>query len=163
MTAPAPARTTRRRSPMMRFFVIALLCLLAPIFVFGATVAVTVAATGVATVRVSEPGPDGVDLWIPVPAVLFDLAIAAAPQFMPEYELEDARREVGPYLPMLRELADAIENLPSATLVEVETGRESVRISKEGRNFEIRVDSDDANVRVTVPARLFGRSLDIFG
>lgn len=154
------ARTSRkRRSPLMRFLVIALILLMTPIFALGATVA----ATGVATVKISEAGPDGVNLWIPVPALLFDVAVAAAPRFMPEHELEDARREVEPYLPMLRDLADAIEDMPSATFVEVESGGERVRVAKEGRNFEIHVDSRDADIRVTVPARLFGRSLDIFG
>lgn len=143
----------------MRFLAIALICLMTPIFVFGATVA----ATGVATVRVAESGPDGVNLWIPVPALLFDVAVSAAPRFMPEHELDQARREVEPYLPMLRELADAIEDMPSATLVQVESRNEQVRIVKDGRNFQIHVESDDADVRVTVPARLFGRSLDIFG
>ena len=153
------ARSPRKHSPLMRFLVIALILLVTPIFALGATVA----ATGVATVEVSEAGPDGVNLWIPVPVVLFDVAVAAVPRFLPQHELDDARREVQPYLPMLRDLADAIEDMPSATFVEVESGREHVRIAKEGRNFEIRVESPDANVRVTVPARLFGRSLDIFG
>ena len=143
----------------MRFFVIGLILLMAPIIALGATVA----ATGVATVRVAESGPDGVDLWIPVPALLFDVAVATVPRLMPEYELEQARREIEPYLPMLRDLAEVVEDLPSATLVQVESRRERVRIAKEGRNFEILVESDDADVRVTVPARLFGRTLDIFG
>lgn len=153
------AQTSRRRSPLMRFLVIALILLMTPIFALGATVA----ATGVATVQISEAGPDGVNLWIPVPALLFDVAVAAVPRFLPEHELDDARREVAPYLPMLRDLADAIEDMPSATFVEVESGSEHVRIMKEGRNFKIHVESPDANVRVTVPARLFGRSLDILG
>lgn len=147
-----------RRSPIFRFFVIAMVLLMSPIFVLGATVA----ATGVATVRISEAGPDGTNLWIPVPALLMDVAVATVPRLIPGHELDDARREIGPYLPMLRELTDAIEDLPSATLVEVQSRYEHVRVAKMGRNFEVTVEGPDGNVRVSVPARLAGRALDIF-
>lgn len=157
--ASRPAHPDRRRSPIFRFFVIAMIFLLSPIFVLGATVV----ATGVATVQVSEAGPDGMNLWIPVPALLMDVAVAALPRLMPAHEMDDVRREIGPYLPMLREFTDAIEDLPSATLVEVESRHEHVRVAKRGRNFEVTVHGPDGDVRVSVPARLAGRALDIFG
>ena len=90
MTQAAPAQP-RRKSRFARFVTFALLLLFMPIFAFGATVA----ATGTITVSVQEAGPDGVNLWIPVPALMADLAIFAAPMIMPDDALEglEARHE----------------------------------------------------------------------
>lgn len=159
MTQTEPRPQSRpRKSRFKRFVAIALLLLFTPIFVFGATVA----ATGTVTVSVQEK--DGVNLWIPVPALLFDLAVFAAPRLMPEDALAEARRELAPYHETLSALAAEIEKIPSGSvLVEVKGGDEHVRISKEWRSFDIVVDSEDADVRVSIPARLLSRSLDLFG
>ena len=152
-TAPKP----RRR--LNRFIAFALLCCFTPIFVFGATVA----ATGTVQVMVDERDPDGANLWIPVPAILFDLALFAAPRVIPPGELAEAREEIAPYLPALRQLAEAIEDMPNATLVEVESPGEHVKISKRWGTFHIEVHDQDADVSVQIPARLFSSALGIFG
>lgn len=158
MTHPAPAQP-RPKSRFTRFVTIALLLLFMPIFAFGATVA----ATGTITVSVQESGPDGVNLWIPVPALVADLALFAAPMLIPDEALEEARRELAPYQDQIEALAEAIEDVPAGSvLVDVRDGNEHVRISKDWRNFEISVESPDANVNVSIPARLLSRSLDIF-
>ena len=166
--SPSPAvqaihgrpRKPPRRSRLSRLVAIALLFLFMPIFVFGATVA----ATGTVTVRVAEHGPDGVNLWIPVPALLVDVAVMAVPLVMPDDALADARRELAPYRHQIRALAEALEEVPSGSvLVDVRDGNEHVRITKDWRNFEVTVESPDTDVQVSVPARLLSRSLDIFG
>lgn len=157
----SPAPRPRRR--MNRFVAFALLCCFTPIFVFGATATVTVAATGIVEVRVEERGPDGANVWIPVPAILFDLALFAAPRMMPPAELADAREEIAPFLPALRQLADAIEAMPNATLVEVESPTEHVKISKRFGSFHVEVHDEETDVSVRLPARLFGSALGIFG
>lgn len=154
-TPTPPARRPGRL--FARFVAIALLCCFMPIFVFGATVA----ATGTVTVRVHEGGPDGLDLWIPVPALLLDAAVFAAPALIPEGELEEVRRETAPYLGMLRSLAHDLESIPAGSvLVHVDSPEEQVLITKEWRSFEITVDSGDTQVHVSIPARLLSRSLD---
>ena len=154
------ARPARRRSLFTRFVAIALLCLFTPIFVFGATVA----ATGTVTVRVQDSGPDGVNLWIPVPAILLDVALFAAPSLIPMDELDEVRREAAPFLPGLRSLAHDLESIPAGSvLVQVQDRGETVMITKEWRSFEIKVDTHDTKVEVSVPARLLSRSLSIFG
>lgn len=161
MQAPAASQPSprRRKSRFTRFVTIALLLFLMPIFVFGATVA----ATGTVTVSVEEKG--GTNLWIPVPALLFDLAIFAAPSFIPEDALREARSEVAPFHEALSTMAHELESIPAGSvLVEVQGGNdEEVKITKTWRSFEITVHSDDANVRVVLPARLLGRSLDLVG
>ncbi len=156
--AERPNQNRPKRSRPARFIAIALLVLFMPIFVFGATVA----ATGTVTVSVQEKG--GVDLWIPVPALLFDLAIFAAPRLMPEDELAEVRRELAPYHDTLEALASELESIPAGSvLVEVESAREQVKITKDWRSFDIVVHSDDADVRVSIPARLLSRGLDLMG
>lgn len=146
----------RPSSRFSRFVVIALLIFFLPIFVF----ATTVAATGVVTVEVHEHGEDGVDLYIPVPALLFDVAVWIAPKVIPAAELADARREIAPYREGLAAFAAELESCPPGVLVEIESAEEHVRIVKSWRSFEIDVQSPDANVSVSVPARLLGRALD---
>ncbi len=158
MTHPAtsPVRPAApRRSRLSRFLTVALVLLLAPIFAFGATVAVT----GIVSVEVHEA--DGVNLYIPVPAFLVDLAVMIAPLAMPDGALDEARAEVAPYREALEMLADELENCPSGVLVDVRSDSEHVQVTKTWRTFEVEVLSPDTNVRVKAPARLMGRALDL--
>jgi hypothetical protein len=142
----------------MRALAIATILLVTPIFVLGATVA----ATGVVSVKVHENSADGANLYIPVPALLFDLAVLAAPVVIPERELADIRREIAPFRQGLKAFAEELENMPSGVLVEVQNGDEQVKITKEWRTLRIEVQSDDADVSISVPVRFLSRSLDIF-
>ncbi|MCP3956237.1 MAG: hypothetical protein GY719_00100 [bacterium] len=152
-----PADMERRRRPFKRYVAFALLVFLMPVFAFGAAVA----ATGTISVRVHEQGEDGVNLYLPVPALLVDLAVFAAPSVMPEDALAEARAEIAPFREGLDILAEELENMPSGVLVDVHTGDEHIRVTKTWRSFEIEVDSDDVDVRVKVPARLASRVLDV--
>lgn len=156
--APTPSPAPRKNR-LRRFLAFALLCALTPIFVFGATVA----ATGTVQIRVHEHGPDGVNLWIPVPAIFFDVALFAAPRMIQADGLSEARAAVEPYLPALRSLASELEAMPNAVLVEVESPDEHVQIVKSFGSFHIEVHDQDTDVSVIVPARLIGSALGIFG
>ncbi len=148
---------SRVRRPYTRYVAFALLVFLMPIFAFAAAVA----ATGTVTVSVHEQGEDGVRLYIPVPALLLDLAVFAAPRLMPEDALAEARAEIAPFRAGLEAFAEELENCPSGLLVEVQTPTEHIRVTKSWRSFEVEVDSIDADVRVSVPARLASRVLDV--
>jgi len=145
-----------RQSRLSRYLTIALILLVTPIFVFGAALAVT----GFVTVEVYEEG--GTNLYIPVPALLFDVAIFVAPMVMPDEALADARREIAPYREALATLAEELEDCPSGVLVDYRGNDERVQISKGWRSFKVDVDSDDTEVHVKVPARLMSRALDVF-
>lgn len=147
------------RRPFGRYLVIALFILLTPIFVLGATIA----ATGTVTVKVREKSPDGVDLFIPVPALLFDVVVFLAPLMMPDEALSEIREEIEPWQPALEAVAEEMENCPSGVLVEVHSGKEHVRVYKEWRSFHVDVDNPEADVQVAIPARLLSRALDVLG
>jgi len=144
-----------QRRPFSRFVTIALILFFAPIFVFGATIALT----GMVTVDVRTA--DGPDVYVPVPALLFDIAILLAPLVIPEDALAEARREVEPYRESLEIIADELRDCPSGTLVEFKGRGEHVKVSKSWRSFEVKVDTEDADVDVKVPARLMSRALDV--
>ncbi len=145
-----------RRRPYTRYVAIALIVLLTPVFAF----ATAVAATGTVTVSVHEQ-QDGLRLYLPVPALLIDLAVFAAPRLMPEEALAEARAEIAPFRQELEILARELENSPSGVLVEFQSPTEHVRVTKGWRSFEVEVDSPDTDVRVKVPARLASRLLDV--
>ena len=145
------------RSRFSRYVAFALLLFLMPVFAF----ATAVAATGTITVSVHERGDDGVRLYIPVPALLIDLAVMAAPLVMPDDALAEARAEIEPFRDGLEAFAEELESCPSGVLVDVRTGEEHVRVTRSWRSFEIEVDSEDVDVKVSVPARLAGRLLDV--
>ena len=147
----------RPRRPFTRYVALALLVFLMPVFAFGAAVA----ATGTVTVSVHERGEGGVRLYLPVPALLVDLAVFAAPRVMPEDALAEARREIEPFRDALAALAEELERCPEGVLVDVRTPSEHVRVVKGWRSFEVTVDSDDVDVRVSVPARLASRVLNV--
>ena len=144
-------------SRFTRFVVIALVVLMLPFFVLGTAIA----ATGTVTVKVADTGPDMPNLYIPVPALLFDAALFLAPRMIPDEALADARREIEPYREHIELLADELAGMPSGVLVEVESGDEQVRITKSWRSYHITGDSPDADIQVSVPARLLSRALDI--
>lgn len=153
----APGQPTAKRRPLARYLAIALILLISPIF----AIAATVAATGTVTVEIDDRSADGVNLYIPVPALLFDLAVFAAPMVMPDDALAEARREIAPFREGIEALADEIATMPSGVLVDVVSDGEHVRITKTWRNFDIEVHSDDTDISVSVPSRLLSRALDV--
>jgi hypothetical protein len=144
-----------RQPRLRRFIAFALICLFMPLFAFGATVA----ATGTISVTVQQDGPNGTNIWIPLPAFLVDLGLMVAPALMPPEALEQARAQVAPVLPALLTIADELEGMPSGVIVEVWDHGEQVVVTKTWRSFEIEVKNADEHVRVSVPVRLFGSAL----
>lgn len=148
---------TRTHRPFSRYVAFALVLLLMPIFAF----ATAVAATGTVTVSVQERGVDGMRLYLPVPALLVDFLVFVAPRVIPDEALAEVREEIAPFRAGLDELVEEIASCPQGVLVDVQTGDEHIRISKGWRSFTIEVDSDDADIRVSVPARLASRVMDV--
>ncbi len=131
--------------------------------VAGIALAAVVVKDGFVTVAVEEHGADGTRLTIPVPASLLNLALHLAPAIIPEEELAKVRREIGPYASALRAAAEALEDCPEARIVDVRTDNETVQVVKGRKNFTVDVRSSDADVRVSVPADILTRVLNVFG
>ncbi|MEE2777268.1 MAG: hypothetical protein VYE73_10990 [Acidobacteriota bacterium] len=99
-----------------------------------------------------------VNLTIPVPTRLADMAFLVARVALPDEDREEIRREIGPFLPFIDELFGGLVDIDNGTtLVSVETGQETVLIEKRRGKFLIDVDAEDAKVRVSIPARSLRR------
>ena len=128
----------------------------------GFIVAGTVAKSGLVTISVHEKGPDGMDLFIPVPAGLVKVGLSLAPVVLRvvgqrdiDHELEQYREELDLILPAVVEVLAVLESMPDTTLVEVEGRNEYVRVTKEGGRIRVLVDEDDTRISISVPVHLF--------
>lgn len=106
-----------------------------------------VAATGVAWVDVKEGGKNGTHIVLPVPLILAQTAAAFVPTHKAKVDLKEAKK----YLPLAREVVEALAEGPDGELVRVEERDEQVVITKVGRTLEIRVKDNGEEVEVNVP------------
>jgi len=104
---------------------------------------------GAVTVYVHEK-PQGTWVWVPVPALLVDAGLS----FVPDRDLRDAERQIGPWLPAIQAASAELERCPDATLVEVKDSHEHVLISKQGDTLRIDVEDDSETVHVALPVGL---------
>ena len=70
---------------------------------------------GAVMVYVHEKKPEGHRIWVPVPALLVDLGV----RFVPEERLQDALRDLRPWLPAIEAASHELKRCPDGLLVEV--------------------------------------------
>lgn len=104
---------------------------------------------GFVTVRVKEHQPNGSHIFVVAPAMLAPIALRLAPR----ERLQEAEKQVRPYLPTIRVAAEELAKCSNATFVEVQSPDEHVRISKSWGAIVIDVDDKDETVHVSVPIR----------
>ena len=104
---------------------------------------------GFIAVKVQEKQADGTHLNLIVPAAL----VPATLHFVPRVNLQDAGREIRPYLPIIDAAIPALEDCPDGILVEVKDPGEHVLIQKSGGSVVIDVNDHDDIVHVSVPLR----------
>ena len=121
--------------------------------------AMAVVRDGMVSVRIEDHN-EGLTLKFPLPGVVVEAGAAAAPFFIPDEELAEMRVEFGEWGDLVMALAEELEDMPDATLVDVHDGSEHVRVIKDGGDLRILVDADDVDVDITVPARAIRRSLN---
>jgi hypothetical protein len=102
---------------------------------------------GAVRVDVRERIRNGKHIYLVVPAVV--LPVAA--RLVPRDKLEDARREVGPWLPTIKAASKELARCPDGPLVEVDSNRDHVRIHKQDRSLFIDVDSEEETIHVSFP------------
>jgi hypothetical protein len=109
--------------------------------------AVQVYRAGSVAIEVHDPGPDGVDLSLRVPAVLVSGAALVIPFELPE----DVAAELRPHLPVVETVLDELSRCPDFVLVEVESGRDHVEIAKRDGELVISVTSGGESFALSVP------------
>ncbi len=129
----------------------------------GVALAATVAHSGMVTVQVHETGPQGTHVFVPVPAAAVDLGLGIAAVAMPADERARLREQIAPYRPALAAIARELERCPDATLVDVRSDSQTVRVVKRGASFVIDVDAPDGQVHVALPARTLSKIAGFLG
>lgn len=109
-----------------------------------------VASLGIVVVDVREGGPAGTHIVVPVPLVLAQAALTFVPEEKVRVKMDRAEK----YLPLAREMVEALAQGPDGELVRVEEPGEEVVITKEGDTLHVRVHDKDDDVTVNVPLRL---------
>jgi hypothetical protein len=109
-----------------------------------------VASLGIVVVDVREGGPDGTHIVVPVPLVLAQAALAFVPEEKVRVKLDRAEK----YLPLAREMVEALAQGPDGELVRVEEPGEEVVITKKGDTLHVRVQDKNDDVTVNVPLSL---------
>jgi hypothetical protein len=97
--------------------------------------------------RVEEDNADGRHVHVWVPAAVVPMAL----HVLPRRHLENAMTEARPWLPTLRALAKELEKYPEAEFVEVQDGKEHVRIRTRHGKLLIDVTEPDETVHVACP------------
>ncbi|HVG06939.1 MAG TPA: hypothetical protein VNM67_04485 [Thermoanaerobaculia bacterium] len=123
----------------------------------GFLLAASIVQTGLVTVEVHESGPDGKNLYLPVPAALVHAGLSVLPALIERDVWAEARTNLGEWGPVAAEALRAVEDAPDAVLVDIQNDRETVRIEKDGRNLEIYIKDGKDSFEISVPASLLGR------
>lgn len=152
--APA-AQTGSRRTREKRFVLILVGCAAALSILIG-TGLIMAWHAGSIVVQVSEHGRGGDNVHIRIPAAACRLALLCMPDRAFAGSIHDRSFRHGE----MRTLARELDRIPDGTvLIQVDSPREAVRISREHGMLLIHVDSDEEDVRVEVPVKLAGAFL----
>jgi hypothetical protein len=112
----------------------------------------TAAAVGAYTfhegvMRVDEDHFDGRHVHVWVPAAIVPIAM----HVVPSRHLSHAAAQAGPWLPTLRALAKELRKYPNAELVEIEDGKQYVRVRTQHGKLLIDVNEPGETVHVACP------------
>lgn len=102
---------------------------------------------GVIRVDVDEhrEGGSHVHFWVPAAAV------PMAMHFVPKEHLHEAASRASEFMPLVQIVTKELRRYPDTTFVDVEDGRDHVRVSTVGTRLQIDVVNQQENVHVAVP------------
>jgi hypothetical protein len=102
---------------------------------------------GVIKVDVDEhrDGGSHVHFWVPAAAV------PMAMHFVPKHHFRDMPAEASECLPLVRIVTSELRHYPNTTFVDVQDGKDHVRVATVGSKIQIDVVNDEENVHVAVP------------
>ena len=102
---------------------------------------------GVIKVDVDEhrDGGSHVHLWVPAAAV------PMAMHLVPRHRFREMPAEAAACLPLVKIVTSELRHYPNTTFVDVQDGRDHVRVATVGSKIHIDVVNDEENVHVAVP------------
>jgi len=112
------------------------------------TAAVVTYNAGAVRVSVDEKRPKGDHVHVFVPAIVVPVALGFIPA---KHFHTHGNKDIQKWMPLLRAVSQELENCPDATLVEVTSPDEHVKIRKAGNSLYIDVDDPGETVHVSFP------------
>jgi hypothetical protein len=123
----------------------------------GVLLAASVVRAGTLTVKIHEPGRNGTNIDLTIPAAVVHLGLNVLPWVLDDDLCAEIGTDLGEYGPAVAAGLRELEDAPDAVLVDVRDASERVRITKKGRSLEIYVDNADGRFEISLPASLLGR------
>jgi hypothetical protein len=111
---------------------------------------------GMVEVNVVEKSPEVHHIFVVAPALLAPIGM----HFVPRRHLQDAARQVKPYMPVIRAALEGLRETADVTLVDVREPGEHVTVVKEGGSIVVDVQDKDETVHVSVPIRAVSSTIE---
>lgn len=102
---------------------------------------------GMVQVKVIEKAPQGHHINVIAPAMLGPIAV----HFAPRREIENASRQMGPWVPAARAALESLREADDVVFVEVNEGNQRVKVAKSGGSIVVDVDDPVETVHVSTP------------
>jgi len=115
-----------------------------------------ICSEGFVQVKVIQKQADGHHINVIAPAVLGPIAA----HFVPARNLDDASRQIRPYLPLIDTTLDALRQADDIVLVDVREPGEHVQVMKSGGSIVVDVDDPNETVHVSAPLRAISGTVD---
>lgn len=116
-----------------------------------------VSSQGFVHVRVAEKQKGGTHLRLALPA----MAVPIALRLVPGVRIEQASRQIQPWLPAIDAAASGLADCPDGPIVEVTEPREQVNIRKRGDSLVVDVNDPGERVHVSVPLGTVRSAADV--
>ncbi|MGH9733958.1 MAG: hypothetical protein ACRD8A_05145 [Candidatus Acidiferrales bacterium] len=111
---------------------------------------------GFVNVNVEQKQADGHHIHVIAPAVLGPIAARC----IPARNLDDAARQIRPWLPLIDTTLDALRQTDDIVLVEASERDQHVKVRKVGGSVIVDVDDPNETVHVSVPLRAVQGTVD---
>jgi hypothetical protein len=102
---------------------------------------------GTVRVDVDEHREGGAHVHVWAPAAIVPMAL----HFVPDSQLRDVTDHCHEWAPLARIAAKELRKYPNTTFVEVEDGKQHVKVSTVGTKIQVDVTGPEENVHVAVP------------
>ncbi|MGH9747020.1 MAG: hypothetical protein ACRD59_13040 [Candidatus Acidiferrales bacterium] len=111
---------------------------------------------GMITVNVVERQPEKHHVFVMVPALLVPVGM----HFVPKEHLAQPAHEIQPWMPTIRAALDVLRDSEDITFVEVKSGEQNVRVSKDGGSIVVDVNDPNETVHVSTPIRAISSAIE---
>jgi hypothetical protein len=111
---------------------------------------------GFVEVNVIEHQPEAHHIFVVAPAMLAPIGM----HFVPKRHLEQAARQIQPWMPVIRTALEQLRETRDMTLVEVTDREEHVKVQKDGGSIIVDVVDKDDRVHVSVPIRAVSSTIE---